>query len=1124
MTTASHTRNVQDGGSSKTHKGRAHAPLVHPGCGRRDASAVGNLQVLHALGLRPKLTVSSPRDPEEQEADRAADAFARGADRVAVDPGHAPRLARKCAQCACADEDEHLARKPDAASGPSGGRLARVSSALHDGAGTPLPADTRRTYERFFGADLDAVRIHAGNQANLAARALSAQAFTRGADIYFAQDRFDPDSGEGRRLLAHELAHTLQQAPAAKLYRQDGPDAGTEGSGPGGDPLDAGAEHSGTSSEALDPDAGPQPAPPAETREDTLGEIRRINRYDWVAPWDESRLERLWDSFGSALPQVATDNWGEWQSSIDGGAELWSIPSAQAVESRFRSAIVAQAQAYLADNRALAEREKNAIGADPGTAPTRQQSDEVRDRREAAQRIVDADRAMAALRMTLVGYEHVPGRYALFDSRCHPIANEPGNRDLATKPFDPRARPQIDPRGDECHPMPSWELANAMWERLQAIVAGETQRYPTLYALVRNFRERDVATERGQDDAAAGDSRRVMLEALNDLLGNIDATEPRLQGNLPLELFPIHQQLFARPPWNAGFEGHAAHALVDDYQSAEFWRSMGLGALSAALFIVASLATGGLAAVLFGAAAGISVGTAANSWEHFNELRQAAGTHLSDTTALVTGGQANAALFTAVLDTVFAFLDAYAAARGVAGAARLARGGAAATEQAAPGTLRQALEAEARATTESVAEIGTREGPRLTEALRGGAAREVTDEALRREGYVLEVELMVDGERHVYRQLENGSWCRFSARVCGFSFPGSVAQLAEDARRALENPAAAATVREVAESTGHAMPRFIPASRIAEIQSRLLGRFPIVSRLRPGAIERVVRAAHAAEGGGLRRALRWPSAARGQLLEEVAAARIEGLLETGAGREALGLGQVGERMVFIGGHRIRDAAGAMLTDGVIAVQRGDRLEIVAVLESKAGSFAAGGLTESLGGLRRAGTSEIVEAIRDLSGRGDRGLMARIASIDPALARTMRSATPDAVERDALMAALQRLSDAELRTVREAVMHGEGQVSRDIERLMSGEDRTVSLLIDNRPITASLPRRPSFLGAVPSDVATADIAAELARGHFDYRTLDMGADAMSRDGLDRLARALVEALGEDLQRGASAAAP
>ena len=165
---------------------------------------------------------------------------------------------------------------------------------------------------------------------------------------------------------------------------------------------------------------------------------------------------------------------------------------------------------------------------------------------------------------------------------------------------------------------------------------------------------------------------------------------------------------------------------------------------------------------------------------------------------------------------------------------------------------------------------------------------------------------------------------------------------------------AAVALREVVESTTHKMLRLLTATRVAEVSSRLLGRFPVLGRLNPGAVERIVRAAHAmAEGGGLRRAARWVSAARGQLLEEIAAARARHLLSTRAGREALGLGHITEEMIFIEGSRIRDASGAMLTDGVIVTRRGDQLEIVAVLESKAGEFAAGGLTQSLTGLRRA---------------------------------------------------------------------------------------------------------------------------------------------------------------------------
>ena len=112
------------------------------------------------------------------------------------------------------------------------------------------------------------------------------------------------------------------------------------------------------------------------------------------------------------------------------------------------------------------------------------------------------------------------------------------------------------------------------------------------------------------------------------------------------------------------------------------------------------------------------------------------------------------------------------------------------------------------------------------------------------------------------------------------------------------------------------------------------------------------------------RRTRWPRAAdcgarwvgrelrAGNCLEEIASARVRGLLSSQAGREALGLGHVADELVFIEGSRIRDATGTMLTDGVIGIRRGGELEIVAVLEAKAGHFAAGGLTESVAGLRR----------------------------------------------------------------------------------------------------------------------------------------------------------------------------
>jgi hypothetical protein len=65
--------------------------------------------------------------------------------------------------------------------------------------------------ERRFGADFTAVRIHVDTEDNEHAQQLHAQAFTIGNHIHFRRGKFDPDHDAGRLLLAHELAHTLQQ-------------------------------------------------------------------------------------------------------------------------------------------------------------------------------------------------------------------------------------------------------------------------------------------------------------------------------------------------------------------------------------------------------------------------------------------------------------------------------------------------------------------------------------------------------------------------------------------------------------------------------------------------------------------------------------------------------------------------------------------------------------------------------------------------------------------------------------------------------------------------------------------------------------------------------------------------
>jgi hypothetical protein len=86
-----------------------------------------------------------------------------------------------------------------------------VESALQQrGTGQPLPAELRGDMEHALGVSLAGVRIHTDSVATQAARALHAEAFTVGEDIFFAEGAFAPDTRLGRKLLAHELAHVAQ--------------------------------------------------------------------------------------------------------------------------------------------------------------------------------------------------------------------------------------------------------------------------------------------------------------------------------------------------------------------------------------------------------------------------------------------------------------------------------------------------------------------------------------------------------------------------------------------------------------------------------------------------------------------------------------------------------------------------------------------------------------------------------------------------------------------------------------------------------------------------------------------------------------------------------------------------
>jgi len=102
---------------------------------------------------------------------------------------------------------------------PASAGAERAVASASSSSGAPLPQPLMRTFEDSLGADLSDVRVHTGEDSQRAAKAVTAKAYTIGGDIHFGAGHYDSSSGTGQHLLAHEVAHTVQQAGGAPQMR-----------------------------------------------------------------------------------------------------------------------------------------------------------------------------------------------------------------------------------------------------------------------------------------------------------------------------------------------------------------------------------------------------------------------------------------------------------------------------------------------------------------------------------------------------------------------------------------------------------------------------------------------------------------------------------------------------------------------------------------------------------------------------------------------------------------------------------------------------------------------------------------------------------------------------------------
>lgn len=167
--------------------------------------------------LQCKLQVGAVDDPLEAEADRIADHVMRMPDPSPVSSVSSSSMRRKCK--ACEEEDVKTLRPKSHRLAQADAEAPPIVNSVLASEGQPLEADTRDLFEPRFNADLTSVRVHTDEAAGRSAESVGALAYTARRDIVFAPGHYQPRSAKGRRLLAHELTHVLQQQPGASAIQ-----------------------------------------------------------------------------------------------------------------------------------------------------------------------------------------------------------------------------------------------------------------------------------------------------------------------------------------------------------------------------------------------------------------------------------------------------------------------------------------------------------------------------------------------------------------------------------------------------------------------------------------------------------------------------------------------------------------------------------------------------------------------------------------------------------------------------------------------------------------------------------------------------------------------------------------
>ena len=269
------------------------------------------------LKLQPKLTIGAVDDPHEQEADSVAEQVMQmhvpqnnasgyagtNSSFFAPAPVTTQVVSRKCARC---EEEEKIQKKSQV----NGNVTPHDQSGINDvlkSSGQPLPAQARSFFEPRFGRDFSSVKIHSNSLAAKSADSINALAYTSGNNIAFNHNQFAPDTETGKKLLAHELTHVVQQGHASGIQNAN---TNTSSSFVQRTPTPGTTESQGTVPATTTAGATVTPATEADVRQmvnDATGMLVSTVEFYQLARVDDTIVERVlagWIRMATIYPDL----------------------------------------------------------------------------------------------------------------------------------------------------------------------------------------------------------------------------------------------------------------------------------------------------------------------------------------------------------------------------------------------------------------------------------------------------------------------------------------------------------------------------------------------------------------------------------------------------------------------------------------------------------------------------------------------------------------------------------------------------------------------------------------------------------------------------------------------------